>query len=440
MYYFNPFMVKYTIKGGCGMYNNNELVTSFIGEYMNGVKEFYIYKNKFSIFDFTDKAKGEDYYEFDHFSKLSLEHEIKEEKKLFFTNQKYILKFSINYDGNIVQIPPITVTGKVFNRVNDEYRRTIKYIDEYLTFKEDEINELETYISQFISNVTFPSILLLPFYRAELLQKWIGDNNGINFEGTDSSNELYYQHIKPFIHYLQSRNISVEGKEKQFIDILHSQIEKTNFDYLYDEYYDILDKGDTIESCVFKYLEVSNFDETLYDRITSMDFLRKFIQLKFEQSLTFENLSSSIKDILETYKFESKMKNFEKTIENEKSFKPTIDHTDIMSGQEFEEFLLYLFSNLGYNVETTKTTGDQGVDLLLYKNNQSIAVQAKCYSSSIGNSAIQQVVAGQQYYKADKTMVVTNNYFTSSAKELASTTGTMLWDRDKLKEMIELVF
>lgn len=131
-----------------------------------------------------------------------------------------------------------------------------------------------------------------------------------------------------------------------------------------------------------------------------------------------------------------KQKSLALTIQNNQ----IIENIDIMNGIEFEEFVGDLFSRMGYKVEFTKTTGDQGVDLLLYKNNKSIAVQTKCYSSTVGNSAVQQVVSGKHFYKCSEGMVVTNNHFTNSAIQLANSTGTILWDKEKLYEMIQLLY
>ncbi|MDG5789610.1 restriction endonuclease [Evansella sp. AB-P1] len=69
-----------------------------------------------------------------------------------------------------------------------------------------------------------------------------------------------------------------------------------------------------------------------------------------------------------------------------------------------------------------------------------IGIQVKCYSSKVGNKAIQEVIAGMKYYKLDKGIVVTNNYFTESAITLAQSSDIILWDRNILKEKINEVF
>jgi restriction endonuclease Mrr len=68
-----------------------------------------------------------------------------------------------------------------------------------------------------------------------------------------------------------------------------------------------------------------------------------------------------------------------------------------LTGIEFEQFLAGLFRQLGYGVEMTASTGDYGADLILSKAGEKIAVQAKCYSGSVGVSAVQEVLAGQRH-------------------------------------------
>ena len=109
---------------------------------------------------------------------------------------------------------------------------------------------------------------------------------------------------------------------------------------------------------------------------------------------------------------------------------------DKMNGQEFENFVTELFVRLGYQAERTKLSGDQGVDVIAKKGDKIIAIQAKHYNQTVGNHAIMEVVAGAKIYNATLCYVVTNNYFTKSAKEMANAHNVILWDRDKLIEKL----
>lgn len=55
---------------------------------------------------------------------------------------------------------------------------------------------------------------------------------------------------------------------------------------------------------------------------------------------------------------------------------------DRMNGWEFEEYVAELLVRNGYhNVEVTKGSGDQGVDILAQKDDVSYAIQCKHYES-----------------------------------------------------------
>ncbi|MEK5521745.1 hypothetical protein B5V89_14565 [Heyndrickxia sporothermodurans] len=122
-----------------------------------------------------------------------------------------------------------------------------------------------------------------------------------------------------------------------------------------------------------------------------------------------------------------------------KNFTHIVDlyEVDKMDGYDFERYLVPLFTCIGYNVVVTKGSGDYGADLILKKKRKKYVVQAKRYSSSIGVAAIQQVVGAIRYYKADGAMVVTNQYFTPAAEELAKHNRVKLIDRDELTYMIK---
>ncbi len=108
---------------------------------------------------------------------------------------------------------------------------------------------------------------------------------------------------------------------------------------------------------------------------------------------------------------------------------------------EFEKFLKNLFEKMGYAVEETKLSGDQGADLVINKFSEKLVFQAKRYGcEKVSNSAIQEVVAAIRYYNANKGTVVTTSTFTKSAIELARSNGVDLIDRTKLDELIHHYF
>lgn len=114
---------------------------------------------------------------------------------------------------------------------------------------------------------------------------------------------------------------------------------------------------------------------------------------------------------------------------------------DEMTGIDFENYCIAILQRIGYtNVHGTAASGDQGVDIVAEKDGIKYAIQCKRYTSKLDNTPVQEVFAGKQYYGCDVAVVLTNNYFTDGAQDLASKTGVRLWDRTDLNRMIEQAF
>ena len=126
-----------------------------------------------------------------------------------------------------------------------------------------------------------------------------------------------------------------------------------------------------------------------------------------------------------------------RSLENSKTL-PSYDLSEIdaLEGSEFEEYIASLFCRLGYKAHPTKKSRDFGVDVVAHKGSESLAIQTKRYSQAVNLKAVQEVVAGMHKYSCNKSMVVTNNYFTSSAVELAEHSSCELIDRDGLARLI----
>ncbi len=121
-----------------------------------------------------------------------------------------------------------------------------------------------------------------------------------------------------------------------------------------------------------------------------------------------------------------------KIYKKKKYLKSPLSEIDVMYGEEFEKYLKYHFEKMGYKVKLTPKSNDYGADLILKKDGDKIVVQAKRWSESVGNTAVQEVVAAKAYYKANRAMVVTNSYFTSNARNLAHVNNVELWDRSNI--------
>lgn len=110
---------------------------------------------------------------------------------------------------------------------------------------------------------------------------------------------------------------------------------------------------------------------------------------------------------------------------------------DNMNGHQFEYFCSNILSKNGFeNVNVTKGSGDQGIDIIAYKDGIKYGIQCKCYSSDVGNKAVQEAFSGKVFYNCHIAAVLTNRFFTKSAIELSKKNGVVLWDRNKLNDFI----
>jgi len=109
---------------------------------------------------------------------------------------------------------------------------------------------------------------------------------------------------------------------------------------------------------------------------------------------------------------------------------------DQLTGVEFEYFLAGLYRAKGFKAEVTPTTGDYGADLILSKDGQRIAVQAKRYIGSVGVSAVQEALSGQAYYQCQESWVITTGAFTANAMELAKKSGVKMIGRSEIGNLM----
>ena len=109
-----------------------------------------------------------------------------------------------------------------------------------------------------------------------------------------------------------------------------------------------------------------------------------------------------------------------------------------LSGSEFEALLKRLSEKMGYTVQLTGKTGDQGGDLVAIKGDERVVIQAKRYKdgSKVGNDAVQQVIAAKGYYSCTSAKVITTSTFTPEANEIARVHNVDLIDGKRLRRFL----
>lgn len=165
----------------------------------------------------------------------------------------------------------------------------------------------------------------------------------------------------------------------------------------------------------------------------SSDFIIGIIRKLFEK-FNLQGDERTIKELMNKLEENDELADFEETLTSQQEV--NIGDFERLGGLEFESYIQKLFQILGYTVVKTKASGDQGADLIISKDNEKIAVQAKKYSGGVSNKAIQEVVAAKNYYKTDGALVITNSFYTKGAIDLALANKVELWDGKKLNAII----
>lgn len=108
-------------------------------------------------------------------------------------------------------------------------------------------------------------------------------------------------------------------------------------------------------------------------------------------------------------------------------------------GLNFEIWVEETLYRLGWSIKRTSVSGDQGVDLIAGKGEFCAAIQCKDYEGSVGNKAVQEVVAGMRHYGIDQGVVVSQGAYTRGAKDLAASNEIHLLSPPDLFVLFDLL-
>jgi restriction endonuclease Mrr len=103
-----------------------------------------------------------------------------------------------------------------------------------------------------------------------------------------------------------------------------------------------------------------------------------------------------------------------------------------MSPTAYETLCAEELRQHGWDARLTPTTGDQGVDVIAEKSGTRVVLQCKLYSSSVGNAAVQEIVAAKAYERSAYAVVVSNSPYTSAAQQLARANNVLLLHHNEL--------
>lgn len=111
-----------------------------------------------------------------------------------------------------------------------------------------------------------------------------------------------------------------------------------------------------------------------------------------------------------------------------------------LSGVDFESLCQVLLQKIGFKVETTKQSGDGGIDLIAYNHQAFLSgkyiVQCKRYIGGVGEPIVRDLYGVVTAERANKGILITTGYFTISAIKFASDKNIELIDGEKLNELL----
>lgn len=113
----------------------------------------------------------------------------------------------------------------------------------------------------------------------------------------------------------------------------------------------------------------------------------------------------------------------------------------LMDGHVFEYFCADLLQIEGFkNIEVTKASADNGVDIIATKNNKKYIFQCKCITHTCSNKAVQEIVSANTIYHADVMGVICNTSFSDQAKMLANQNGVQMMSIGNIRHMMDKYF
>lgn len=114
---------------------------------------------------------------------------------------------------------------------------------------------------------------------------------------------------------------------------------------------------------------------------------------------------------------------------------------DSMSGVEFENLCKRLVSKMGFETQTTRASGDGGIDIVAYNRQPLISgkyvIQCKRYSGNVGEPILRDLYGVVMAERANKGILMTTAGFTRQAVAFSEEKQIELIDGAKLRSLLE---
>lgn len=113
-------------------------------------------------------------------------------------------------------------------------------------------------------------------------------------------------------------------------------------------------------------------------------------------------------------------------------------HWMSLSGREFERELGTLFWDAGYYVQSTPSSGDQGVDLVLEKDGKTTVVQCKSHQNPVGPAVARELYGSLMHFSAPSAILACTGGFTRGVREFVRGKPIVLVSADDLAEWAQV--
>lgn len=319
---------------------------------------------------------------------------------------------------------------------------------EYISEK---YSELQVNIKGFIEKSNNFPLLVAGSMIGLDAREIIGENSKFDSTFIETSKALLNVERFKVITNGRIANGEYEFSDAKSIDLYHQilssvYVEKfNNFFVLFKDYFDFIEQNkELLISKKRLYLKEDEFGDI--DASDWIDYLQRFAERRnlykeSEYPDDLEAVKNYIK-IINLDNFEGKAISYLLALW-EHFEKKDDKYASVYTGEDFEKFLKATMEEQleGVYVETTPATGDHGADLIVRYKGITVAIQAKYYTGSVGNAAVQEIHSGMGFYDADYGMVVTQSKYTEHAKSLATKLNIYLEDVDsftgKIKSLSE---
>lgn len=321
------------------------------------------------------------------------------------------------HDGKISPVPKDRLNGfeKIYGPSNKTKRLWVQFLeDERIKFEEDEKNQVRLYVNQHIEalKINWQKSVAEDEYGTKDYEDWIGELkrffDSINYFpehiSFDDALKIATYEVETSTHLVvlpKDRTVDEKADQIRLIGLVEKH--KNALVRNWHKYVEIDDYGTK---------NLHHWHEEVEKFLSSVSFSSKVI----DQDLCSVLITAMVEDLVDGDEIRS-----------------VFDFDKVVSAYDFEEKCAEELSRNGWSTKVTSGSGDQGIDVLAEKNLVRVVIQCKLYSKPVGNSAVQQVIAGKAYEKADYAAVVAPNGYTRSAIELAERDGIFLLSPKDLK-------